>query len=130
MKEYPNLFSPIKIGPVIFKNRLVMAPLTSDNCVVDNRPSDQSIAFHAARARGGFAQLTISEVDVDTEFACRAGDAFNIVSDPNPKYWHSGAFYELTSAIKEHGAVASIELNHTGEANHPKNIPGHRNPIG
>jgi 2,4-dienoyl-CoA reductase-like NADH-dependent reductase (Old Yellow Enzyme family)/thioredoxin reductase len=129
MKAYPNLFSPIKVGSIIFKNRLLMAPLTSDNCIVDNRPSDQGIAFYGTRARGGFAQVTVSEADVDWEYACRS-DAFNNISDPNPKYWHSGAFHELTMAIKEHGAVASMEINHTGAANHPKNIPGRKNPIG
>lgn len=129
MKEYPNLFSPLRIGKLTFKNRLVMAPSTSDNCIVDNRPSDQGIAYYEARARGGFAQVTVGEVDVDWEYACRT-DAFNKISDPNPKYWHSGAFYELARAIKRHGAVASLELNHSGAANHPKNIPGHKNPIG
>lgn len=129
MKTYPHLFSPIKVGPLLFKNRLVMAPLTSDNCIVDNRPSDQGIAFYGTRARGGFAQVTVGEADVDWEYACRS-DAFNNISDPNPKYWHSGAFYELTMAIKEHGAVAAMEINHSGAANHPKNIPGRKNPIG
>lgn len=129
MKAYPNLFSPIKVRNVIFKNRLLMAPLTSDNCIVDNRPSDQGIAFYGTRARGGFAQVTVSEADVDWEYACRS-DAFNNISDPNPKYWHSGAFHELTMAIKEHGAIASMEINHSGAANHPKNIPGRKNPIG
>jgi len=129
MKEYPNLFSPIKIGKIIFKNRLVAAPLTSDNCIVDNRPSDQGIAFYETRARGGFAQVTVGEAAVDWEYANRT-DAFNNISDPNPKYWHSGAFYELTMAIKRHGAVASMEMSHSGAANHPKNIIGHKNPIG
>jgi len=129
MKEYPHLFSPLKIGKIIFKNRLVAAPITSDNCIVDNRPNDQGIAFYETRARGGFAQVTVGEVDVDWDYACRT-DAFNKISDPNPKYWHSGAFYELTMAIKRHGAVASLEINHTGAANHPKNIIGHKNPIG
>jgi 2,4-dienoyl-CoA reductase-like NADH-dependent reductase (Old Yellow Enzyme family)/thioredoxin reductase len=129
MKEYPNLFSPVKIGRIIFKNRLLMAPLTGNNLIVDNRPSDQGIAFYGARARGGFAQVTVSEADVDWEYANRT-DAFNKISDPNPKYWHTGAYYELTMAIKEHGAVASMEINHSGAANHPKNIIDHRNPIG
>lgn len=129
MKTYPHLFSPIKVGPLLFRNRLVMAPLTSDNCIVDNRPSDQGIAFYGTRARGGFAQVTVGEADVDWEYACRS-DTFNNISDPNPKYWHSGAFYELTMAIKEHGAVAAMEINHSGAANHPKNIPGRKNPIG
>jgi 2,4-dienoyl-CoA reductase-like NADH-dependent reductase (Old Yellow Enzyme family)/thioredoxin reductase len=129
MKEYPNLFRPIKIGKIIFKNRLLMAPSTSDNCVIDNHPSDQGIAFYEARARGGFAQVTVGEADVDWEYGNRS-DAFNKISDPNPKYWHSGAFYELTMAIKRHGAVASMEINHSGAGNHPKNITGHKNPIG
>ena len=129
MKTFPHLFSPIKVGKLIFKNRLVMAPLTSDNCIVDHRPSDQGIAFYGARALGGFAQVTVGEADVDWEFANRS-DTFNDISNPNPKYWHSGAFYELTMAIKEHGAIASMEINHSGAANHPKNIPGRKNPIG
>ena len=129
MNTFPHLFSPIKVGKLIFKNRLVMAPLTSDNCIVDHRPSDQGIAFYGARALGGFAQVTVGEADVDWEFANRS-DTFNDISNPNPKYWHSGAFYELTMAIKEHGAIASMEINHSGAANHPKNIPGRKNPIG
>ena len=129
MKAYPNLFSPMKIGNIIFKNRLLMAPLTSDNCIVDNRPSDQGIAFYGTRAQGGFAQVTVGETDVDWEYACRT-DAFNDISNPEPKYWHSMAFYELTMAIKQHGAVASLEINHTGAANHPKNIIDGNNPIG
>ena len=128
MKEYPNLISPIKVDSIIFKNRLWMAPLTINNLIVDNRPSDQSMAFYGARARGGFAQVTVGEADVDWEYANRA-DAFNKISDSDPKYWHTGAFYELTMAIKEHGAVASMEINHSGSANHPKNILGHKNPI-
>ena len=129
MKEYPNLFSPIKIKGITFKNRLAAAPLTSDNCIADNRPNDQGIAFYETRARGGFAQVTVGEAAVDWEYANRT-DAFNNISDPNPKYWHSGAFYELTMAIKRHGAVASMEMSHSGAANHPKNIIGHKNPIG
>ena len=129
MKAYPHLFTPLRIGKLLLRNRLCMSPLTSDNCIVDNRPSDQGIAFYAARARGGFAQVTVGEADVDWEFANRS-DAFNDISNPHPKYWHSGAFHELTMAIKEHGAVASMEINHSGAANHPMNIAGHRNPIG
>ncbi len=129
MKTYPHLFSPIKIGKTLFRNRLQMAPLTSDNCIVDNRPSDQGIAFYGARARGGFAEVTVGEADVDWEFANRS-DAFNDIANPNPKYWHSGAFHELTMAIKEHGAIASMEINHSGAGNHPKNIKGYKNPIG
>ena len=48
MKAYPYLLIPLRIGKLLFRNRLCMSPLTSDNRIVNNRPSDQSIAFYAA----------------------------------------------------------------------------------
>ncbi|WP_283407903.1 hypothetical protein [Anoxynatronum buryatiense] len=36
----------------------------------------------------------------------------------------------LTEAIKAHGSVASIQLNHVGAVNHPDTIKDHQNPIG
>jgi 2,4-dienoyl-CoA reductase-like NADH-dependent reductase (Old Yellow Enzyme family)/thioredoxin reductase len=128
MKEYPHLFSPIKIGKLLFKNRLCASPLTTDNCIVENRPNDQAIAFYGTRARGGFAQVTVGESDVDWEYGNRF-DGFNDITNFHAKQWHSGAFYELTMAIKEHGAIASMEINHSGAANYPWNIGG-KNPIG
>jgi hypothetical protein len=86
MKTFPHLFSPVKIGRLVFKNRLWMAPLTSDNCIVDHRPSEQGIAFYGARARGGFAQVTVGEAAMDWEYGNRS-DTFNNISNPDPKYW-------------------------------------------
>mgnify|MGYP000594539439 CR=1 FL=1 len=44
--------------------------------------------------------------------------------------FHMESIMTLTEAIKAHGAVASIQLNHVGAQNHPDAIPGHKNPIG
>ena len=44
--------------------------------------------------------------------------------------FHMESIMTMTEAIKDHGAVASIQLNHVGAMNHPDAIPGHKNPIG
>ena len=44
--------------------------------------------------------------------------------------FHMESVMTLTEAIKAHGAVASIQLNHVGAMNHPDTISSGRNPIG
>jgi len=50
--KYPELFSPIKIGPVEIKNRVAMAP-TSIAASEPGGAGDKMIYFFAARAKGG-----------------------------------------------------------------------------
>ena len=57
---YSNTFSPIQIGPLKLKNRLVMAPLTRQVAELDGTPTDEMAAYYARRARGGIG-LIISE---------------------------------------------------------------------
>lgn len=44
--------------------------------------------------------------------------------------YHMESIMTLTEAIKAHGAVASIQLNHVGAMNHPSEIKDYKNPIG
>ena len=69
---YSNTFSPIKIGPLKLKNRLVMAPLTRQVAELDGTPTDEMAAYYARRARGGVG-LIISEgtYEID-ELGCKA----------------------------------------------------------
>ena len=53
---YTEMFKPFKIGNVELKNRLVMAPVTT-NYTQSGYPTEQFIAFLAARARGGVGLL-------------------------------------------------------------------------
>lgn len=54
--EYTHMFKPIKIGSVELKNRLAMAPVTT-NYTLAGYPNEQFIAFLAARAKGGVGLL-------------------------------------------------------------------------
>src|SRR6516225_3743062 len=54
----PDLFAPIKVGPLHLKNRVVMAPLTRSRAAEGNVPSALNALYYAQRASAG---LIISE---------------------------------------------------------------------
>ena len=51
--EYKYLFSPIKLGPVTIKNRIVTAPHATHFFSEGNLLDDRYIEYHRARAKGG-----------------------------------------------------------------------------
>ncbi|MGI5971550.1 MAG: FAD-dependent oxidoreductase [Oscillospiraceae bacterium] len=129
MMNYPHLFSPFTIKKTTFKNRIFASPVSTDRGVFLNGvPTEQAINALENRARGGVAQVTVTETPVDYDRACRHDHAFNLTRGPKNSY-HEQSLSVATEAIKVHGAVASIELAHTGALNHPFFING-KNPIG
>lgn len=121
-KYYTNLFQPIKIGKLIFRNRIFSAPNMMSNITPAGCPTDYMIGYYEAKAKGGCAQVTVGDTPVDEEYA-PAIPRHLILAKPNLP-WLS----ELAKAIRQHGAIASIELNHGGLTASPE-ITGN-NPIG
>jgi 2,4-dienoyl-CoA reductase-like NADH-dependent reductase (Old Yellow Enzyme family)/NADPH-dependent 2,4-dienoyl-CoA reductase/sulfur reductase-like enzyme len=124
MGPYPHLFSPLRIKDITFRNRIFAVPTQMSYIDGGNTPSDYSIAYFAAKARGGAALVTVGDTPVDSRFAPAMLSHF-VLDDPTTL----PALSELARAIKEQGAVASIELNHSGQVSQPDYIGG-RNPIG
>lgn len=60
-KYYPNLFSPIKVGNVTLKNRVVMSPMDTCYFSVNGTVTEKALAHYIERARGGVG-LIITEV--------------------------------------------------------------------
>ena len=59
MSRYRYLFAPLRIGPVVVRNRIVFsAHLT--NYAEDGLPTEQHAAYYSARAAGG-AGLVVTE---------------------------------------------------------------------
>ena len=59
MKHFPNLFSVASLGKAKLKNRVIFGP-HGTTLGHDGKVTDELIAYHEARARGG-AALTILE---------------------------------------------------------------------
>ncbi|PIP00334.1 NAD(P)/FAD-dependent oxidoreductase [Pleomorphomonas carboxyditropha] len=125
---FPHIFTPLTIKKTTFKNRVFAPPVTTSRCVVDGAPTEEAIDQYEGRSRGGFAQVTITESFVDFDYAARHEHGLDIVS-PGLTVHHLESVHILTDAIQAHGAVASIQLNHAGNTNHPALLGG-RNPIG
>ena len=127
--KYPHMFAPMTIKGVTFKNRVFASPITANRIVDHGYPTPEGIDAYETKARGGFAEVTVTESFIDHEYAWRHEHGLDVWSNPMTTF-HMESIMTLTEAIKAHGAVASIQLNHVGAMNHPDAIPGHKNPIG
>ena len=109
-RDYPNLCKPIQIGNVTFRNRMCSAPLGATDILPDGTPGPRTLGWYESRARGGAAAVTVSELVVHPE---TDGSQMLRLSLSTPG--QLGAFTYVADAIKRHGAVASIELSHSGQ---------------
>lgn len=126
---YPNMFKPMTIKGVTFKNRVFASPITTNRIVDHGYPTPEGIDVYETKARGGFATVTLTESFVNDTYAWRHEHGLNIY-EKNMTTFNMESIMTLTEAIKAHGAVASIQINHVGAMNHPDTIKGHKNPIG
>jgi mycofactocin system FadH/OYE family oxidoreductase 2 len=104
---YRYLWSPLRLGPVTVRNRIVFsAHLT--NYAVDGRPSGQHAAYYEARAAGG-AGLIITE-----EHSTHPTDW------PYEKLIHGfhrdviPGYRQMTAAVHRHRVPIFAQINHNG----------------
>ncbi|MDR3277414.1 MAG: FAD-dependent oxidoreductase [Oscillospiraceae bacterium] len=111
--KYPHLFSPIRIGKHLFKNRILSAPLGAWVFSPDNYIFDYAISMFEEKARGGAAAVTVGHTEVN--YGDEDSDGFGLYFDFRRREG-SAALAEFASAIQQYGAHASAELNYGGIA--------------
>lgn len=104
--RFDILFEPVKIGPVVAKNRFYQVPHC--NGMGHARPHAHA-AMRGVKAEGGWAVVSTEEVEIHPS------------SDISPyiegRLWDDHdipALALMTDAIHKHGALAAIELVHAG----------------
>jgi 2,4-dienoyl-CoA reductase-like NADH-dependent reductase (Old Yellow Enzyme family)/thioredoxin reductase len=107
--KYPHLFSPIRLGDTLFRNRYFAAPVGYEYLSSKNYPIDETIAFYERKAIGGAATVNIGSAAPDSKRGV-IGHSNLYLDDPTSL----PPIYRLASAINRHGAVAAIELAHFG----------------
>jgi 2,4-dienoyl-CoA reductase-like NADH-dependent reductase (Old Yellow Enzyme family) len=86
MESTDVLFEPITIGKVELKNRIAMSPMNMGYTGPEGYADDQSNAWYATRARGGFG-LIITECVVANPYPWRGSDSLNpLLCDSQKKY--------------------------------------------
>ena len=109
-RKYPHLCQPIKIGNVYFRNRMFGAPMGGTDITADCTIGPASTAFYEYRAKGGAASVTVSELVVHPE---TEGSHMYHLDLHTPGSLAS--FTYTADAIRRHGAIASVELSHSGQ---------------
>ena len=108
-RKFPHLCSPITIGRVTFRNRMFSAPMGGTDITNDGCIGPKSTAFYELRGKGGAAAVTVSECMVHPK--TDGSHAYHL--DPSILNSLASATY-TADAISRHGAVASLELSHSG----------------
>jgi 2,4-dienoyl-CoA reductase (NADPH2) len=118
--NFPYLFSPIEIGSLKLKNRIVMSAMhlgfTPEGLV-----TDKMIAFYGRRARGGTGLIIVGGCPVE-EFAGKAGMLRIDHDDCIP------GLKRLTETVHRNGGAAAAQLYHAGRYVHSSEIGG-RKPV-
>lgn len=109
MREaYSALFSPITLGGLTIKNRVVMAPMLVCYGLSSGEVSRRQLDYYEARARGGVGMIIV-------EAACihQSGrETATQLRIDNPRY--ISGLEHLTETIKAHGVGVFIQLLHAG----------------
>jgi len=106
--DFKLLFSPIKVGTMELKNRIIMPAMGTNYAEPDGMMSEREIAYHEARAKGGCA-LNITEItNVDPLGKGIPGC---------PAIWDDKfipGFAALAKAVHAHGGKLCVQLHHAG----------------
>ena len=116
-KDYASLFQPININGLQLKNRLVVPPMGSGFAAEDGSVTDRLISYHEARARGGFAFITLEVTAVDGEEGKGSKTQLSIFDDS-----FIPGFKRLVDRVHAAGAKVSVQLYHPGRATLPPYI--------
>jgi len=104
--RFDILFEPVKIGPVVARNRFFQVPHC--NGMGYARPRAHA-AMRAVKAEGGWAVVSTEEVEIHP-----SSDVAPFIEG---RLWDDSdvpALELLTQAVHRHGALAAIELAHAG----------------
>ncbi|WP_297204614.1 NADH:flavin oxidoreductase/NADH oxidase [uncultured Brachyspira sp.] len=106
--EKSNLFTPLKIGNLEIKNRVVMPPMCMYSAE-DGYVNDWHIQHYSTRAIGGTGLIIVEATGVLPYVSSITDNDLAIWDD---KY--IDGLSKLVKAIKDNGAAAAIQINHAG----------------
>ena len=113
MKSY-KLFSPIKVGKIELKNRIVMAPMTRCRAL-GNVPNLLMANYYQQRASAG---LIITEGVSPSPNGLGYARIPGIYSQQQVQGWKL-----VTNAVHQKGGKIVVQLMHSGRISHPLNMP-------
>lgn len=111
-----DLFSPVTLGSIALKNRIVMAPLTRNRAGEGGVPQDLNVTYYAQRATAG---LIVTEATPISPMAHGYPALPGIYTEAQIAGWK-----KVTDAVHAKGGKIVIQLWHVGRISHPSLIGG------
>ena len=107
MYKIPKALTPIRIGNVLLKNRIISAPTTMHSLSNGELyPTEDAISFFESRARAGVGMVTVAGLKVGKDVADDGQNTAWDVNQPN----HRNKLMELVERVHFYGAKISMEL--------------------
>ena len=107
---YPNLMSPLRIGNLRLKNRIIAAPTSPAMISPEGHFTPAMIAYLGEKAKGGAAVVTYGEAIVHSATGKSHNKQLQLDS-----YGVRQSLAEAARAIHNGGAYANIQLSHGGK---------------
>jgi 2,4-dienoyl-CoA reductase-like NADH-dependent reductase (Old Yellow Enzyme family) len=104
---YEGLLSPLEIGRMRLRNRILFSAHQT-TLVEDGLPTEDFLAYHEARARGG-AGLIVLEANMVHPSSVFSGHAIDLSRDDIVPIYE-----RLGRALHRHGAAVFVQMGHTG----------------
>ena len=108
MRPLEKLFTPIRIGSMEVKNRIVMAPMTTNWAPDDGTISQKMIDYWEERAKGGVGLIIFEAVTIDAAFPyiIRTVGLWDDNLIPS--------FKRFVDGMHAHGAKVAPQISHPG----------------
>ena len=118
-RKYKNLFTPIKLGNTVFRNRIFASPVSLPDFSNTVGMTDRQKAFYAERARGGAASVATGDGVVHSETGFM--HSYKLQLDNEGIY---PSLSDMARLIRMYGAVPTMELSHGGKFANVSNFIG------
>jgi|tagenome__1003787_1003787.scaffolds.fasta_scaffold20989748_4 2,4-dienoyl-CoA reductase-like NADH-dependent reductase (Old Yellow Enzyme family)/thioredoxin reductase len=102
-----HLFAPLRIGPLTIQNRIVSTSHQT-SLVHDHLPTDDLVAYHETRARGGAGMICIEATAIHHTGLLTAHTIGGYLPEIVPVYG------KLSDAVHRHGTALVVQLFHGG----------------
>ncbi len=116
-----DLFSPVQLGSIALKNRIVMAPLTRNRAGEGGVPQAMNVTYYQQRATAG---LIVTEATPISAMAHGYPALPGIYTEAQITGWK-----QVTDAVHAEGGKIVMQLWHVGRISHPSLLPDGALPV-